>query len=299
MWSNILVNSIQYRPFDFGDLRNSGHQFPLLSPFSHIQHSDLTLSKMATSHISIPELFKIVRHSFRESEFDEVEQILVEREKRIKIEMQDLQRDLDSTKNVARLLESSQGLAELEKLKIEEKLLLSQSKCQDLDEKLARLSEEHRVSCDRAKRAEERHETLSKEFSEMISENNMLILELNGKIKELQDKNSENEQLVVKYKEESKSLETKISNFDELRREKMESHNWVKNLGSRVMIMETELANMLNVKVEDLAILSDKFSPKEDLPELWKWKNAYAENVGTCNSTPLVAKGIIVLSKQY
>ncbi|KAL8553764.1 hypothetical protein ACS0TY_002160 [Phlomoides rotata] len=286
---------------------------------------------MITPGSSIPEILKMVRQSFSEFEFNELQEILMEREKMMNMELEDLKRDLDSMKTEARLQERSYNVAESEKLRIEEKHHESRRKCAELNEKIARLSEEHRVSCDRAKRAEERHDSVSKEFSQMISEKNKLILELKGKINELQSKNLENEKLVEQCKEQSKSLESLrdeklaadqlvvelrrkqaetdqvvaelkrqncevIQSLDECRQEKMESDSRLENLAPRVKIMEIELANLLNVKVEGRRL---------DLPDIIKrWKdsletestNADAGNVGTSNSaasddTPLVMKG--------
>ncbi|KAL8553763.1 hypothetical protein ACS0TY_002159 [Phlomoides rotata] len=257
---------------------------------------------MATPGLSIPELLKIIRYSFRESEFAEVQEILMDRERKMKIEIQDLRRDLDSTKKDAHLLESSRSLAELEKLGIEDKLQRSQSKCKELNDKITRLSEEYKVSCDRAKRAEDCHDKVSKEFSNIISEKNDLILELklvNSKISELKNTIEENELLVVELRRKQSEADKEVAelrrqNFEatrklnESRQEKMGPDSKLENMAHRVMRGETGLGNKLNVKVEEgLASLAAN-GKKVDLPDMIKgWKgslqnestNADAENV--------------------
>lgn len=276
---------------------------------------------------TIPQLLKIVTRTFRECDFNEVQEILMDCEKMMKFEIQELQRDLDSMKTELRLQERSCIVTEMEKSRIEEKLQISRRKCEELNEKITRLTEEHKF-CN--------------EFSKMMSEKDKLILELNGKINELQTKNLENEQLLGKYKQQSESLEAEVAilrveklasdqlvvelrqkqsvtdqavvelerqnwratkKMDEMRQEKVESESRPDDLAPRVFLRETGLANLLKVKVDDLSF-TGKFSRswKESLET--DTTDADAENVGTSSSgagddTPMVMKGIIVFKRNY
>ncbi|KAI3453792.1 hypothetical protein Pfo_010455 [Paulownia fortunei] len=263
-----------------------------------------------TQSLPISELIKLIKHSFRERDFNEVQNILIDREKSMKAEMENLIRDCDSIKEEVLLLERTQGLAELEKLKFEEKLQRSERKCEELKETIARLVEEKRVCSDRIKRSEKRYDKVSTENSKMANEKNKLIFELNEKINELKNKNLESERLVGVYQEKFKCLDTRLvkmgqeiedlrceklaanqtaeelrrkqleadqvveelkhQNFeaaqtvDELRLKKLESDkaaelnkSRLENLAPRIMKVEEALANILNVKVEDLANIVD------------------------------------------
>lgn len=265
---------------------------------------------ISSQSLSISELIKLIKHSFRGSEFNEVENILINREKSMKMEMENLVRDRDSIKEEVRLLERTQGLAGLEKLKLEEKLQRSQRKCEELKETITRLMEERKVFTDREKRAEERYYKVCEENSKMANEKNKLIFELNEKINELKNKNLESERLVGVYQEKLKCLDTRIVKMgleieglrhekladdrtveelrqklleadqvtEELKRQKFElsqtvdelrlkklksdkaaeiSKSRLENLAPRIKKVEEALAQMLSVKVEDLADIVD------------------------------------------
>ncbi|KAG8382157.1 hypothetical protein BUALT_Bualt05G0047400 [Buddleja alternifolia] len=153
--------------------------------------------------LTISELIKAIKYSFRECEFDEVRIILMDREKNMKIEMKNLERDRDSIKEELRLLERSRKLAELENTKLVVKLQSSQRKSEELEQTII-------DSSDREKKAKERYDKI--------------ILDLNEKINELKNKNSENERLVVGvYQEKFQCLdenEKLKKELDELKKEK-------------------------------------------------------------------------------
>lgn len=274
---------------------------------------------MATPGLSIPDLLKIVRHSVSETEFNEVQQMLMDRDKMMKMELEDLKRDFDAMKTEACLQERYHSLAEFEKIRIEEKLQLSQRKCLELNEEITRLKEELKISLERAKRAEERRDIVSKEFYKMISEKNKTILDLNAKINDLQNKNLEmNEQLVVELRQKQSEADKEVA---ELKRQNFEA---TQKLEERVIRMETGIGNMLNVKAEDLAGLAafiDKFAAANgenvclsDMIKVWRDSlitdsTVDPENIaivsdvacGTSNAvasddTPLVMEGIVLNS---
>ncbi|KAG8382159.1 hypothetical protein BUALT_Bualt05G0047700 [Buddleja alternifolia] len=224
---------------------------------------------------SIPELIKSIRHSFRDCEFDEVQKILTDRDKNTKMEIENLVRDRDRITKEVRLLERSHGLAELENSKLEQK-------CEELEEKITRLIEEERVSSHREKRAKERSDKVCDENAKMASEKNKIIFELNDKINELNNKNLESERLLGFLNEKFRCLDAKAAKMekvikdlqheklnasrtmDELRVAKLESDKAAElnkkrfeDLAPRIVKVEEALANILNVKVENVAKIVD------------------------------------------
>ncbi|KAL8498569.1 hypothetical protein ACS0TY_021779 [Phlomoides rotata] len=151
--------------------------------------------------LSIPELIKIVKQSFRESEFDAVENALMDRERKMKIEIENLRMGHESVKKEARLLEKSRKLAESEKLILEEKCM-----------------------------------------------------ELNDRIKSFK----------TKFGKMEKEIKVLRQGRKELKRQKLESDEKaecykirIENLEPRIMKVEGALADILNVKVQDLAPLAN------------------------------------------
>lgn len=173
---------------------------------------------------SIPELINFIKHSFRECEFDEVQNTLMEREKDMKIEIVNLSRDCDSLKKDIDILENSQSFTDLEKcrmgkeiedlrrekLGLEEKLDSSHRKCEERDERLVRMG---------------------KEIEDLWHEK----LDANQTIKELKRKEIEADQVL-----------------QELKRKDVEATQTIDELRVR---LETVLAKMLRVNVEDLSKL--------------------------------------------
>ncbi|KAL6578767.1 hypothetical protein OROMI_008983 [Orobanche minor] len=240
----------------------------------------------------IPELITHIRYSFRQRDFNDVQQILTDREHTMKIEIEDLRRDRDTAKNEVVLLERAMDLKELERLKLDEKLVKSQRKCEELEETVTRLLEEKKLSDDREKRAEERCDKIAAENSKLASEKMESIFELNEKINELKNKNLEIERLVGVYEEKYRCLDVEIvkmgqeiedlrgkqlvgdrvveelkgeiveanKTIEELRVKKSESDKAAElyksrfdNLSPRIVKTEENLANMLALKVGDLA----------------------------------------------
>ncbi|XP_057810219.1 uncharacterized protein LOC131024701 isoform X1 [Salvia miltiorrhiza] len=147
---------------------------------------------------SIPELIKFIKHSFRECEFDEVQNTLMEREKSMKVEMEKLVRECDELKKQVDFLERSKGYSELEKCDLEEKLRENQKKGEELDkmivqtnEKFEKLrSEKHDVenelvrSIGKCEEMDERLVKMGKEIEELRRESlcaNKTIEELKAK----------------------------------------------------------------------------------------------------------------------
>ncbi|KAL3619201.1 hypothetical protein CASFOL_036771 [Castilleja foliolosa] len=247
-----------------------------------------------SSSLPISELIKQIKHSFLERDFKKVQNILMERENGLKIEIENLTRDRDSAKEEVRVLERKGDSVDLERLNFEENLRKSQRKCDDLEEKVARLLEEMKVSKDREKRAEERHDKIFTEHTKMTIEKIRSISELQETINELKTKNLENDRLLRDYKEKCKCLDIKVAQkdqeiegltrekldavktIDELRAEVSESNKIIDEL--KLKISESDkvaelyksidegLSDILNVKsghrvdIADLALLYEKAS---------------------------------------
>ncbi|KAK4422537.1 hypothetical protein Salat_1836200 [Sesamum alatum] len=197
-----------------------------------------TLFSTVGRSLPIPELIRLIRHSFRGCEFDEIENILMDREKNLKIEMEDLARAHDSLKEEVQLLERTQGLEELEKLKLEEKLQRNQRKCEELKETITRLMEEQRVCIDSEKRAKERYEKISEENIKISKQKNKSIFELNEKINELKNKNLESERLLAVYDQKVKCFDARLVKMAEeiecFRSEKLTADQTVEELRQRL-----------------------------------------------------------------
>ncbi|XP_057810201.1 uncharacterized protein LOC131024692 isoform X2 [Salvia miltiorrhiza] len=162
---------------------------------------------------SIPELIKFIKHSFRECEFDEVQNTLMEREKSMKVEMEKLVRECDELKKQVDFLERSKGYSELEKCDLEEKLRESQKKGEELDkmivqtnEKFEKLrSEKHDVenelvrSIGKCEEMDERLAKMGKEIEELRRES----LYANKTIEELKAKEIEADRVVQELKRQN------------------------------------------------------------------------------------------------
>ncbi|CAA0838801.1 Unknown protein, partial [Striga hermonthica] len=199
----------------------------------------------------------------------------------MKIEIENLTRERDAARKEARALEQTLAAKELERLNLDENLRRCRRNCEDLQETVARLVEENKVSGDREKRAEERCERIAAENQKIASERNALFSELSAKIRELKDKNLEADCLVGVYQEKCRCLENdaeKMSQeIERLKGEILEANKIVDSLGSmkmesekaaelyksrlenlspRISRIEEDIAVMLTVKVGDLAGLS-------------------------------------------
>ncbi|KAL0290696.1 UNVERIFIED_CONTAM: hypothetical protein Sangu_2561400 [Sesamum angustifolium] len=171
--------------------------------------TETLVSRMDRS-LPIAELIKLIKHSFRGCEFNKIENILIDWEKNMKVEMENLVRDRDSIKEELHLLERTQDVAVLQKLKLEEKLQRSRMKCEELNETITRLMEQQRVYIDRGKRAEERCEKIREENIKISKEKNKLILDLKEKINELKNKNLESERFVAMCEHKIKCFDARL-----------------------------------------------------------------------------------------
>ncbi|GER30283.1 G-box binding factor 1 [Striga asiatica] len=203
------------------------------------------------------------------------------RDESMKMEIENLTRERDAAKKEARALEQTLAAKELERLNLDENLRRCLRKCEDLQETVARLIEENKVSSDREKRAVERCERITAENQKIVSERNTLFSELSAKIKELKGKNLEADCLVGVYQEKRRCLENDAEkmgreieklkgeileankSMDSLKSMKMESDkaaelykSRLENLSPRISRIEEDIADMLTVKVGDLAGLS-------------------------------------------
>ncbi|CAA2960595.1 Hypothetical predicted protein [Olea europaea subsp. europaea] len=99
----------------------------------------------------IPGLIKFFQYS------NEAQTTLADLENNVKVEIENLETDLYSTKKELELMERAQGLLELEKLKLEDEFRRSQREYDALKEKITSLTEDVRVSIEREKRNDERY----------------------------------------------------------------------------------------------------------------------------------------------
>ncbi|MCD7459430.1 hypothetical protein HAX54_040902 [Datura stramonium] len=79
---------------------------------------------------AIPELISYLKSAFHDKEFSLVEGILMDREKQLRTEIENLKRDFDSLKTRRNLADKDQGLIDLEKLNKDNQDM--QRKCEEL-----------------------------------------------------------------------------------------------------------------------------------------------------------------------
>ncbi|KAH6801869.1 hypothetical protein C2S51_033315 [Perilla frutescens var. frutescens] len=223
--------------------------------------------RVSTIHhgLSIPELIKLIKHSFRECEFDEVQNGLMEREKNMKLEIEELVRDRDSLKKEIDLLEKTHSYTELEKCGVEEKLGISQRRCQELDKEIVQMGEMIRILRGEKLGVEEKLEHSNRKGEDMderllkmereIEDLRREKLDANRKIEELKQKEIEAGRTVQELKHKNVEASRTI---DELRTQKMGSdkvaevyYSRIANLDKSILKFETRLSKMLSVDVED------------------------------------------------
>ncbi|KAH6790704.1 hypothetical protein C2S51_005710 [Perilla frutescens var. frutescens] len=188
---------------------------------------------------SIPELIKHIKHSFRESEYDEVQKTLIEREKNMKIEIGNLMRDRDLLKKDIDLLENTQSYTELEKCSVEEKLGMSQRRC------ARNCVEEKLENCNRkCKEMDERLLKMGREIENLTRDK----FDANQTVKELKWEESDADQKIRILMREKLGVEEKLENSnrkceemderllrmgketEELRREKFDANRTIEEL---------------------------------------------------------------------
>lgn len=156
-----------------------------------------------TDSLPIPELIEILKYSFHECEFNEVQNILLNRDKDLKIELERLIQDRDSYKEEVVMWGRTHELMKLQKLKLEKMLVVSERKCRKLTGTIARLREEQR---NQDLRSMELYEKVCREISDMRIERNNLTSEN----KRINQKNVENEKMLSVYEEKFQLLEGKF-----------------------------------------------------------------------------------------
>ncbi|XP_049377748.1 uncharacterized protein LOC125842490 isoform X2 [Solanum stenotomum] len=118
------------------------------------------LKPMASSSISqassIPELISYLKSAFRDKEFSLVEGILMDREKQLRTEIQNLKRDFDSVKTGRDLAEKDQAIVDLEKLNMENRLKDMQRKNEELKNEKAEVEAKLKMYLEKFKELESR-----------------------------------------------------------------------------------------------------------------------------------------------
>ncbi|KAI3468644.1 hypothetical protein Pfo_025307 [Paulownia fortunei] len=144
----------------------------------------------------------------------------MDREKKnVKIERETLERDRDA-------LERTQGLAELDKLRFLERLIKSKKECEEL-KKITRLTAD-RLSNNGGIKTEEGYAMVCGEHTKMIYEKNMIIPELNKKLRELKNQILEKDQIVGVCHEKLKSFDRRVAEMDK-EVEKLKLQKWEAN----------------------------------------------------------------------
>ncbi|XP_042018642.1 myosin heavy chain, non-muscle-like [Salvia splendens] len=224
---------------------------------------------MIDSTSSVPELIEFLKPSFRDCEYDEVQGILVDREKRVKFEIENLVTERDELKKHVEFLEKSKGYTELEKCELEEKLGRSERRGKELDKKIMQMSEkleklrnektvvEEKLvwSSEKIGEMDESMVELGKEIEELRSEK----LSATKTIEELRAKEVEADRVVQELKRKNAEA---LQTIEELRVKKMKSDKAVgfyeNDLDPRILKLERTLANLFSVDVEDLDGLAAK-----------------------------------------
>ncbi|KAK6783406.1 hypothetical protein RDI58_021203 [Solanum bulbocastanum] len=118
------------------------------------------LKPMVSSSISqassIPELISYLKSAFRDKEFSLVEGILMDREKQLRTEIQNLKRDFDSVKTGRDLAEKDQAIVDLEKLNMENRLKDMQRKNEELKNEKAEVEAKLKMYLEKFKELESR-----------------------------------------------------------------------------------------------------------------------------------------------
>ncbi|KAK4389205.1 hypothetical protein Sango_2257500 [Sesamum angolense] len=176
------------------------------------------------SLLPIPELVESMARLFYLGEFDDVKNILMDRENMIRTQTESLGRDA---------LERMQGMAELERSKFEERLRESQRECEVLKEEIARLNAD-RVSNDGERRGQEGSVGVCEDNTKMLEARNAIILELNKKLTLLENQILERDQVVRVCEDKLKGLDSKVvqlnTEVETLKQQKMEADEIVEQL---------------------------------------------------------------------
>ncbi|KAL0312493.1 UNVERIFIED_CONTAM: hypothetical protein Sradi_5648600 [Sesamum radiatum] len=176
------------------------------------------------SSLPIPELVESMASLFYLGEFDDVKNILTDRENMIRTQVESLGRDA---------LERMQGMAELERSKFEERLRDSQRECEVLKEEIARLTAD-RVSNDGERRGQEGLDGVCEDHTKMLEARNEIIFELNGKLSLLENQILEKDQVVRECEDKLKGLDGRVVQLDAevetLKQQKMEADEIVEQL---------------------------------------------------------------------
>ncbi|KAL7111791.1 hypothetical protein ACP275_05G112000 [Erythranthe tilingii] len=205
-----------------------------------------------TEGLPIPELINSIRHSFRECEYDEVRNVLMDHEKKTRVEMENLVKDRDLIKEELRLLEKTHSLTYLKNLKTEEKLERSLKECEELKRTIKKLEEKKGVSSDRQIKVE----NMYNEVSACNSKIDEALLKMGEEIEGLRKEKLDAKEAAAELRRENVEAKREM---DELMKKKLESDmeceaykSKLDELEPRIMKIEEALSSIFNVKVEDL-----------------------------------------------
>lgn len=213
------------------------------------------------------QLISSLKSSFRLPDFNKVEEYLTLREQQLKQEKDELEAkmkkisdgllaEIQKKEIENEFLERKHADEVLEKLVLEEDLRKCKRECEDLEEKVNRLSEDQKVMCGREKRAEERYGKLMEE----LKKSEECSAQLNCKNRELECEKRRIEAEIEMWKRRFGELESRVLALEKdtevLKRpepnfcESMKGNLGVRNPGFSEWRAEKEAGSLRKVKNE-------------------------------------------------
>ncbi|KAJ7952115.1 axoneme-associated protein mst101(2)-like [Quillaja saponaria] len=129
---------------------------------------------------SISELIAILRTAFKSADFDQVEEVLVARETKLRSELKNKEKEIS-------LLQNQNEVGKLDIMRIEGELKLYKERCQDLSCQIRCVDEDSKHLKEKEKSAIDRYEKLLKEVKKGGQDDESIIVELRSKTFELEN----------------------------------------------------------------------------------------------------------------
>ncbi|KAL2517268.1 Uncharacterized protein Adt_13515 [Abeliophyllum distichum] len=158
-----------------------------------------------TSSSPVPELIKFLKFSFMQSEFNEVQNILTDRENNMKVERENLERDRLSIKKELDLMERSQGLLEQNKLKLEGQLEEKNKTILELNEKIKELKNQKLET-----------EKTAMTYEEKIKSLNLRAANMNEEVEKSKLEKLEADQTLQVYKKSFEHLSARFGKVEQI-----------------------------------------------------------------------------------
>ncbi|CAI9094108.1 OLC1v1029782C1 [Oldenlandia corymbosa var. corymbosa] len=215
-----------------------------------------------TEGSSIHELISVLRSSFQEKEYDEVERLLILRETKLQAERDNLRRDLHTIREKCGLLEKEYGVSERNRLSIEQRSMRYKHDRDESREQLIKLRGDDKLLKIKLDKAERLFKMVSEELKKVESEKKSEVDKLTVELKKVE---SEKKSEVDKLVEELKKLESeKKIEVDKLAQELKKKNNEIEKLKEENNILfeflKREGKRMFKLEVEVLKICGDEAS---------------------------------------